>query len=285
MSNKHKQANGLGADINNAVKSSIQAGANKGVLVPTIPEFAAQEALMIQESTATRISHWLKVIPAYADDIDSLMRYPAEVKKAWAKLMGFDLSKHRSKWVTATGAKDTSKIKAYDAFVANQVSGLSLICELVKEKGQVHAVALLSGIGTLPQKLTEARIMLGRPLKARGTKSTGNHGVPSGKSWQDTMTDLKNKRPVEVAIILVASYLTSTDCMTLLKGIEARLSKSEDSDEKIAGQMVKAALEEFERNINKVEAEQQVPESNVEPIAGAVVAATVPGEVQQQAQA
>jgi hypothetical protein len=190
-------------------------------------------------------------------------------------MMGFDLSKHRSKWKTADGQKDINRIKLYDTFVNNQVTPLALMCELVKEKGEAVAVALLSGVGTLPEKVTAARIALGRPTKSREVRqpapvspqdpeaankitAQGQVSIKTNADGKWDLTAIAKDRPIEAIVKLINNAIGTADCVIVAQVLVKRLTSDPASaEEKQLGQVISSGLETFYKKVDQEEDEQE----------------------------
>ena len=259
---KHNQGKGVAAQIPATVHAAIQAGAIQGALVPTIEQYAEVEANLIDNAIRSRQTHWVEVFTSYATDIPMLEKYPSAVRHAYARKLGLNMKVSRKDWADA-------QRKLYDSFCANQVSPLSLMLSVAvgtkerKGEGIEKVIDLLKGPGTLPAKVTQARIMLGKPVKVRGPKDKGNHGEGATAAEGATkgevkwdMTDLRKKTPVEVVCSLAPTFKIA-EIITTIQACVAKLKTSSDPLEKLLGVRLAEAVKEYdEKNAEPEELEE-----------------------------
>lgn len=205
----------------------------QGAVIPTLQQYADIEAQKGHEFDMWRCPHWARVIGDYKHDAPELAKYPSLVRHAKAKLMGLDMSIVRSKW-------SDSQRKLYDNFCNNQVSPLSMFIQLAlgdsktKGIGCDAVVAFLNKPGTLPAKVADARILLGRPKRERGTKGAGNHGEAATAAAKATegkqQWDLSNlrTRPAEEAVALLVATFDVTKLINTVTAVVAKLKAGPD---------------------------------------------------------
>lgn len=249
MSKKGKDK--VAANLPAPIITAIEAGARQGALVPTIEQYADTECNIIDTATVTRCNHWVTVFGAYKHSIPDLERYPQAVRHAYAAKLGLNMKVRRAEWTHG-------QRKLYESFCANQVSPLVLMLKLAigtkdeKGEGIDKVIGFLKGEGSLPAKITQARAMLGKPVKPRGTKNTGNHGEAStaaskasdgAQKWD--MTDLRTKQPIEVVCQLIP-FFKIPELVTTVQAVVAKLKTSADPVEMYFASLLSDAVKKYD---------------------------------------
>lgn len=251
-----------GAGKSHSIIAALEASNKAGELVPTLEGFAEMEAEILEGATNTRMEIWKRVWSAYAfTDFPHLERYPEMVRHAFAKKFGLNMAISQKDW------SDDQK-KLYDSFCSTQTRPFQLFIDLAREgnkgegqhsaNGTQKVLDLLNGSGTLPAKVTAAKVLLGKPARKRGADQQRNDapdaqqfkagetptiGAPvDGKKWD--ITDLKKKTPVEVCIVLVAT-MPFNDVMQLVQACGKRLATSTDGLDKLAAERLATAVNEY----------------------------------------
>lgn len=247
---KTREVSTKGADKPGDLKAALEASARAQALVPTLDEFAEQEADEIVKSTGTRAQIWLSVWRAYGTtDFPSLESYPNKVRHAYAKRIGIDMSISRKLW-----AENHKKL--YSSFCANTSQQFQFFVDVAKKAQTAHlpgaemVIRLLEGPGTLVAKVEQAKIALGKAPAKKGADQNGSHGANGAESggttstdakpgpekhWSETMTNLKTKSPLEAAAALV-TFMPYNDCMRLVQVIGKRMETSGDALDKMLGE-------------------------------------------------
>lgn len=234
-----------------SVGQSIAAGDLTGAahkasaVLPRLEEYAEREAHIIDRATNERKTIWIEVIRGYSNDVPQLEKYPAMVRHAYAKMLGLNMSVSRKEW-------EPAQRKLYDSFCANQVSPLALIITLVGTKGAQPALQLLEGKGTIPAKVQQARIMLGRPVKTRQAKVEGGQTESTDMASQkvsmqqaEIAAKEQKKEPYEIAINLINTGTPTAHLPKVIQACAAKLKGSADPLDKLLGQWLEKDLTEY----------------------------------------
>lgn len=255
--------NKKGAGKSQSILSALEASKNAGELVPTLEGFAEMEAEILEGATNTRMEIWKRVWSAYAfTDFPHLERYPEMVRHAFAKKFGLNMAISQKDWT------DDQK-KLYDSFCSTQTRPFQLFIDLAREgnkgegehsaNGTQKVLELLNGSGTLPAKVTAAKVLLGKPARRRGADQQRNDTPAAdqfaaatgaapigasidGKKWD--VADLKKKTPVEVCVVLTAT-MPFNDIMRLVQACGKRLAESPDALDKLASERLATAVNEY----------------------------------------
>lgn len=239
-------------------------GAQKGALVKTDDEYAAEEAQEGEKYEKWRSKHWASFLRDYRHDAQVIVGYPAKVRHAKAGLLGLNMKVTRDKWSVA-------QRKLYDVFCANHVSPLVMFIKLALGDKTAATEEGKNGIGcdrviellemqgkTLPQKISEGRLLLGRPVKGKGAqtptaaasaKAAADAVIQSAETTLKTASgnpiDLSKKPPIEAVTIMCQSTLNLAQCAIVAQVVATRFTKSEKLEEQILGQSIMLALKVF----------------------------------------
>lgn len=246
-----KQAKGLPADKSENLKKAIVMSKESQTLVSSLQEEALIEAQQGQEYETFRAKHWAKVMRNWQHDAPELAKYPQMVRHAKAKLLGLDMSKKPTQW-------EPYQKKLYTVYCANHISPLVMFIDLALGKGKDQpgigcdkVINLLESAGTLPQKISQGRLLLAKPVRQRGTKTQNETTVDKAEkevkalSASGTPLQLDKKRPIEAAIMVITASLTSAECVIVAQSVCKRLLASKDANEKILGEKIKNDLDAY----------------------------------------
>lgn len=276
---KRTRPGNKGADKPQHMRDAISKGKEGGELVLTLEQEAEQEAEEGVKELGNRMSRCLRIFRTYGTtDWPKVEKYPDMVRQEYAKKMGFDMSGSPSDW------PDAHKF-LYKNFIINQVQPFQIFIDLANMKvreladgtkvqdpvngfrvGVGPIIKLLEEpVGSFAAKVKEARVLLGKPTRARkakGPDQNGNHGTAAldaekgaegtttdakattGKLPPWDMADLKKKQPVEVCILLVA-HMPYPDVMRVIQACSKRLRDSDDSLDALAAERLEKAYKEY----------------------------------------
>lgn len=232
----------VAATLGKEVIASLSA-AKTGEVVPTLDEFADQEAQVILEGTQTRIQIWAQVISAYGNDLQLLKDYPQKVRHAFGKRLGIDFSVPIAEW-------EATKQRLYKSFVTNQVGPIANLIGWLKS-GQTTkeaVIAFLSGPGTVNDKIKAI------PFKQKKRQSKGPDQVPPRVSDKPddasiaTMAEesVKKYGAVNSALAIINNAVVVSDLPFVLQASARKLIESGKEHEKELGEKVRLALAAYD---------------------------------------
>lgn len=239
-----------GAAVAQSVGAAIAAGdltaanAAASAVLPKLEEYAEREAGIIDKATAERRVIWVEVISGYAHDFPELSKYPQKVRHAYARKLGLNMSTKRANW-------EPAQRKLYDSFCANQVSPLALMIELVGNKGAGVALELLKGAGKLPEKVQQAKLMLGRPVKTRTAKQQNAADKKGDGEAQTSVAAVTQraeemKKPVvEIVASIISGVIPTAQLPKVVQACAAKLKGSADPLDRLLSEWLERDLTEY----------------------------------------
>lgn len=262
-----------GADKPQHLRDAISKGKEGGELVLTLEQEAEQEAEEGVKELGNRMQRCARIFRTWGvTDWPKVEQYPDLVRQAYAKKMGFDMSISTKDW------PEHQKF-LYRNFINNQVQPFQIFIDLANMKvrelpdgtkvqdpehgfrvGVGPIIQLLEApVGTFASKVNEAKILLGKPSRARkakGPDQENNHGEaalakeqgteqpkPIGKGGWD-LADLKKKAPVEACVVLVGT-MPYPDVMRLVQACAKRMGASDDGVDKLAAERLTQVFTEY----------------------------------------